>query len=210
MEKELEAMLFAYGRPVKLNVLSKILEKPEKEIKEVLENMKQGYQDRGFELICIEDSYTLVTKKEYYDYIYKLFETRNKPNLSNAAFEVLAIIAYNTNITKAEVEKIRGVNSDGTINKLIEYELIEETGRLDVPGRPITYKVSDNFFKLFGYSSLEELPKIDLDKENKQNINVERIENVEKEKKESDVVVDNNVSSEENDIQENISNEEEK
>lgn len=162
MEMELEAMLFAYGRPVKLSTLSKILEKSEEEIKVVLQQMMNNYEGRGIELICIEDSYTLVTKKQYYDSIYKLFETRSKPNLSNAAFEVLAIIAYNTNITKAEVEKIRGVNSDGTINKLIEFELIEETGRLDVPGRPITYKVSDNFFKLFGYSSLEELPKIDL------------------------------------------------
>lgn len=158
---KLEAMLFAYGRPVKLSILSKILEKKESEIEDILQAMIADYENRGIELIRIEDSYALVTKKEHYEYIYKLFETRNKPNLSNAAFEVLAIIAYNTNITKAEVEKIRGVNSDGTINKLIEYELIEETGRLDVPGRPITYKVSDNFFKLFGYSSLEELPKID-------------------------------------------------
>lgn len=163
MELELEAMLFAYGKPVKLSVLSNILEKPEDEIRQVLENMKEIYINRGIELISIEDSYTLVTKQEYYNSIYKLFETRSKPNLSNAAFEVLSIVAYNTNITKAEVEKIRGVNSDGTINKLMEYELIEETGRLDVPGRPITYRVSENFFKLFGYSSLEELPKIDLE-----------------------------------------------
>lgn len=162
MEKEIEALLFAYGKPVKLSVLAKILEKAEKEIKEILEQMKLSYQDRGIELINIEDSYTLVTKQEYYNSIIKLFETRSKPNLSNAAFEVLAIIAYNTNITKAEIEKVRGVNSDGTINKLLEYELIEETGRLDVPGRPITYKVADNFFKLFGYNSLDELPKIDL------------------------------------------------
>lgn len=174
MEMELEAMLFAYGKPVKLSVLSNILEKPEAEIKQVLENMKELYINRGIELISIEDSYTLVTKQEYYNNIYKLFETRSKPNLSNAAFEVLSIIAYNTNITKAEVERIRGVNSDGTINKLMEYELIEETGRLDVPGRPITYRVSENFFKLFGYNSLDELPKIDLEeKEKNETINEE-------------------------------------
>ncbi len=168
MEMKLEALLFAYGKPVKSSVLAKILEVPEKQVIDILENMKNDYSNRGIELISVQDSYTLVTKKEYYEDVIKLFETRSKPNLSNAAFEVLAIMAYNTNITKAEIEKIRGVNSDGTINKLMEYELIEETGRLDVPGRPITYKVSDNFFKLFGYSSLEELPKIDLEKENKE------------------------------------------
>ncbi len=163
MEQILEAMLFAYGKSVKLSVLANILEKSEKEIKEVLDSMKEKYSERGIELIQLEDSYSLVTKKEYYGYINKLFETKSKPNLSNAGFEVLAIIAYNTNITRAEVEKIRGVNSDGTINKLLEYELIEEAGRMDAPGKPIMYKVSENFYKLFGISSLDELPKINLD-----------------------------------------------
>lgn len=169
MEKRIEALLFAYGKPVKVNVLAKVLEISEKEIVDILENMKSRYENSAIELIAIEDSYTLVTKKEYYDDIVKLFENRSKPNLSSAAFEVLAIIAYNSNITKAEVEKIRGVNSDGTISKLIEYELIEETGRLDVPGRPITYKVADNFFKLFGYGSLDELPKIDFEQKVSEN-----------------------------------------
>lgn len=163
MEQIIEAMLFASGKSVKLTVLANILEKSENEIKEVLDKMKDNYLDRGIELIQLEDSYSLVTKKEYYQYICKLFESKSKPNLSNAGFEVLSIIAYNSNITRAEVEKIRGVNSDGTINKLLEYELIEETGRMDAPGKPIMYKVSENFYKLFGISSLEELPKINLD-----------------------------------------------
>lgn len=163
MKQELEAMLFAYGKPVKVSVLANILERNENEVKSILEEMKNDYADRGIELINIENSYTFVTKKEYYNSIYKLFETRSKPNISNAAMEVLSIIAYNPNVTKPEIEKIRGVNSDGTINKLVEFELIEDTGRLDVPGRPITYGVTENFYKLFGYSSLDELPKLNFD-----------------------------------------------
>ena len=161
MENIIEAMLFAYGKPVKLSILAKILEKTEKEIETTIEKMKERYLNSGIEIIKQGDSYSLVTKQEYYEYVYKLFETKSKPNISSAGFEVISIIAYNPNITRAGVEKIRGVNSDGTINKLLEYEIIEEAGRLDVPGRPITYKVSDDFYKLFGYSTLEELPKIE-------------------------------------------------
>lgn len=161
MENIIEAMLFAYGKPVKISILSKILEEPEKEIEQIIEKMKEKYSNRGIEIIRQGDSCSLVTKQEYYEYVYKLFETKSKPNISSAGFEVISIIAYNPNITRAGIEKIRGVNSDGTINKLIEYEIIEEAGRLDVPGRPITYKVSEDFYKLFGYSTLDELPKIE-------------------------------------------------
>lgn len=172
MKQQLEAMLFAYGKPVKLSVLANILEKNENEVKEVLDEMKNEYADRGIELVNIEDKYTLLTKKEYYNSIYMLFEVRSKPTISNAAMEVLAIIAYNPDITKPEIEKIRGVNSDGSMNKLIEYEIIEETGRKEVPGRPITYSVTDNFYKLFGYESLSELPKLNIDGGNSENENI--------------------------------------
>ncbi len=170
MEQILEAMLFAYGRPIKLSVLANILDKKEFEIKQVLDSMKKDYENRGIELIALEDSYSLVTKSKYSAYIYKLFETKSKPNITNAGFEVLAIIAYNSNITRAEVEKIRGVNSDSTINKLVEYELIEEAGRKDVPGKPIMYKVASDFYKLFGYENLDELPKITIEVEDKEKI----------------------------------------
>ena len=82
----------------------------------------------------------MCTKKEYYEYIYPILDKRSKPNLSNAALEILAIIAYNSGVTKAEIEMIRGVNSDATIYKLLEYNLIEEAGKLDAPGRPMTYR----------------------------------------------------------------------
>ena len=124
--------------------------------------MKQSYkdEDRGLEIINIEDAYQLCTKKENYEYIYPIFDKRSKPNLSQAAMETLAIIAYNPRITRAEIETIRGVNSDGTIYKLLDYNLIEEAGKLDAPGKPMTYKTSKEFLKMFGISNLQELPEL--------------------------------------------------
>ena len=99
-------------------------------------------------------------KKEYYEYIYPIFDKRSKPNLSNAALETLSIIAYNPRITKAEIEAIRGVNSDGTMYKLLEYNLIENVGKSDAPGRPSMYNVTNEFLKMFGITSLDELPEL--------------------------------------------------
>lgn len=115
---------------------------------------------RGIELIKVDDGYQLTTKKEYYDYIYQIFDNREKPILSQAALETLSIIAYNPKITRSEIDSIRGVNSDGTIYKLLEYNLIEEAGKLDLPGRPNTYKTTLNFLKMFGLESLKELPEL--------------------------------------------------
>ena len=112
------------------------------------------------EIINVEDAYQLCTKKENYEYIYPVFDKRSKPNLSTAALETLAIIAYNPRITRAEIETIRGVNSDGTLYKLLDYNLIEEAGKLDAPGKPMTYKTSKEFLKMFGISSLNELPAL--------------------------------------------------
>ena len=95
-----------------------------------------------------------------YEYLYPIFDKRSKPNLSNASMETLAIIAYNPKITRAEIEAIRGVNSDGTIYKLLEYNLIENVGKADLPGRPTMYSTTENFLKMFGISSLEELPDL--------------------------------------------------
>ena len=102
----------------------------------------------------------LQLKKEMYEYLYPIFDKRSKPNLSNASMETLAIIAYNPKITRAEIEAIRGVNSDGTIYKLLEYNLIENVGKADLPGRPTMYSTTENFLKMFGISSLEELPDL--------------------------------------------------
>ena len=101
-----------------------------------------------------------VLKKELYDYIYPILDKRSKPNLSNASLETLAIIAYNPKITRAEIESIRGVSADACIYKLLEYGLIEEGGKADLPGKPMTYVTTNEFLKMFGYSSLNDLPEL--------------------------------------------------
>lgn len=162
IEGIIEAILFACGREVKITELVSALEMNEEDIIKIIENMNEELkkQNRGIEIIRMNDSYQMCTKKEYYEYIYPILDKRSKPNLSNAALEILAIIAYNTGVTKAEIEMIRGVNSDATIYKLLEYNLIEEAGKLDAPGRPMTYKTTLNFLKMFGYNSLEDLPNL--------------------------------------------------
>jgi len=158
----IEAILFSVGRAVEIKELMMVLELSREDIIQIIQEMKLEFkeQNRGIEIIKINDAYQLCTKKEYYEYIYPIVDKRNKPNLSQAAMETLAIIAYNPKITRAEIESIRGVNSDGTIYKLLEHNLIEDAGKLDAPGRPSTYKTTDEFLRLFGYSTLEELPEL--------------------------------------------------
>ena len=208
MEKDkikgvIEAILFAAGREVKISELMSSLELGSEDIINAVESLKLDYdkENRGLSIINLNDAYQLCTKKEYYEYIYPIFDKRNKPNLSNAALETLAIIAYNPRITRAEIESIRGVNSDGTIYKLLDYDLIEEAGKLDAPGRPTTYKTTNEFLKMFGMSSLDELPDLPRYKldENKQIVIDEIIENIEEapmpEREELDL---NNKENEEN------------
>lgn len=158
----IEAILFACGREVNIKEFVSALEMNQEDIIAIIEKMKEEYeeQNRGIEIIKVNDTYQLCTKKEYYEYIYPILDKRSKPNLSNAALETLAIIAYNSGVTRAEIESIRGVNSDATIYKLLEYNLIEEAGKLDAPGRPMTYRATLNFLKMFGYASLEDLPDL--------------------------------------------------
>lgn len=158
----IEAILFACGREVKITELMSALELGSEDIINIIDSMKIDYEkeNRGIEIIKVEDGFILGTKKEYYEYIYPIFDKRSKPNLSNAALETLSIIAYNPKITRAEIESIRGVNSDGTIYKLLEYNLIEAVGKLDAPGRPTMYSITTQFLKMFGMTSLDELPEL--------------------------------------------------
>lgn len=158
----IEAILFSAGRIVETKELMAILELSNEDVDTILQNMKIEFdnQNRGIEIIKVDNGYQLCSKKEYYDYIYPIFDNRAKPNLSAAALETLSIIAYNPKITRAEIEQIRGVNSDGTIYKLLEYNLIEEAGRLDAPGRPTLYSTTKEFLKMFGISNLDELPEL--------------------------------------------------
>lgn len=158
----IEAILFACGREVNRKELMSALELGSEDIITILENMRQKYQEenRGIELIRIGDSYQLVTKKEYEEYIYPIIDKRSKPNLSTAALETLAIIAYNPKITRSEIEAIRGVGSDGTIYKLLEYNLIASVGKLDAPGKPTMYSVTSEFMRMFGIEDLDKLPEL--------------------------------------------------
>ena len=155
-------MLFAAGREVSVKEFMNILEISSEDIDKIILNMKNEYDRRnsGIEIIKVDDKYQLCTRKEYYEFIYPLFDNRAKPNISNAALETLSIIAYNPNVTRSEIEAIRGVNVDGTVYKLLEFDLIEESGKLDAPGRPTMYKVTSKFMKMFGISSLDELPEL--------------------------------------------------
>ena len=160
IKETIEAILFAAGRMVTTEELVLALEIDKNQLEDIIENMKEDYKTRGIELIKIENGYQLCTKKEYYEYIYPILDKRAKPNLSTAALETLAIIAYNQRTTRAEIEVIRGVNSDATIYKLLDYGLIEDAGKADLPGRPTTYKTTAEFLKMFGYESLANLPEL--------------------------------------------------
>lgn len=158
----IESILFSVGRPVEINELVMSLELPREDIINIVENMKNEFneQDRGIEIIKVNEAYQFTTKRDNYDYIYSIVDKRSKPNLSQAALETLAIIAYNPLITRAEIESIRGVNSDGTIYRLLEHNIIEDAGKSNAPGRPTTYRTTNEFLKLFGFTSLEELPEL--------------------------------------------------
>lgn len=124
--------------------------------------MQETYakEDRGIELTKIETGYTLSTKTTYERYIYAVIDKRAKLSLSQPALEVLAIIAYNPKITRAEIETIRGVGSDASIYRLLEHGLIKDAGKLDLPGKPVCYKVTEEFYKKFGITSQEDLPDL--------------------------------------------------
>ena len=158
----IEAMLFSSGREISTKEIMNILEIGAEDIEKIMQNMKLKYEaeSSGIELVRVEDSYQLCTKKELHEYLYPIFDSKSKPSISTAALETLSIIAYNPRISRAEIESIRGVNSDGTLYKLLDYGLIKEDGKLDILGKPMSYKVTHDFMKMFGISSLDELPDL--------------------------------------------------
>jgi segregation and condensation protein B len=164
IEAIIEAILFASGDSVPLDKICQALELDKKTVKLVINNMIMKYNqaDRGMLLREIGNGYQLCTKPELKSYVSKIFETRQKQGLSQAAYETLAIIAYNEPVTKAKIEKIRGVNSDSSIMRLIERNLVEDAGRLDAPGRPMLYKTTEEFLRSFGLKSVKDLPQIQI------------------------------------------------
>ena len=160
IEAIIEAILFSAGRIVTQEELVLALELDKNQIEDIIKDMQNEYKERGIEISKVENGYQLCSKKEYYEYIYPILDKRTKPNLSQAALETLAIISYNPRATRAEIEAIRGVNSDGPIYKLLDYGLIEDAGKADLPGRPTTYKTTVEFLKMFGYENLAKLPEL--------------------------------------------------
>jgi len=176
-EKEsiIEGLLFAAGAVVKTSSLVNILEEKEDEINKLIESINNKFEaeNRAIMIRKINDGYQMCTKSEYHKYISKLFDTKQKQNLSQAAMETLAIIAYKQPVTRQEIEKFRGVNSDRSVSILSEYGLIEDVGRLDAPGRPLIYSTTEEFLRVFGYSSLKDLPKFNVEEKNADNIKVD-------------------------------------
>ena len=167
MEKEklkgvIEAILFAAGRVVKIRELMALLEVNSDEIISTIAELEKDYAEegRGLEIVRVEDGYQLASKKEYHEYIYPMLSKGAKPTLSQASLEVLSVIAYNSRATKADVDTIRGVDSSASIYRLLEYNLIEQAGKADLPGKPMTYRVTDEFLKMFGLKSIKDLPEL--------------------------------------------------
>jgi segregation and condensation protein B len=163
IEAVIEGLLFASGEPLPLEKIAGILEIDRKTVRLIINNMIISFQNskRGIMIREINNGYQLCTRFEHYEYIKKLFEPRQKQSLSQAAFETLAIIAYNRPITRARIEKIRGVNSDSAVTRLLERNLIREAGRLDAPGKPILYEPTDEFLRSFGFKSYSDLPALE-------------------------------------------------
>ena len=163
LQRAIEAILFAAGERVEAARLAMALETDVHEIMEVTDAMadRYAYERRGIRILRLEKGYQMVSSGEMADYVTKALETRKPPKLSSSQLEALTIVAYYQPATKAMVEQIRGVDSSYSISALINKKLIEEAGRLNVPGRPIQYRTTDAFLRTFGLSSLEELPPIE-------------------------------------------------
>lgn len=159
----LEAILFAAGERIEVSRLAQVLEVDQKDVVEAADRLADelAYERRGIRVLRLENGYQMVSSGEMADYITKTLETRKPPKLSSSQLETLTVIAYYQPATKAMVEQIRGADSSYSVAALLNKKLIEEAGRLNVPGRPIQYKTTPDFLRTFGLRSLEELPPIE-------------------------------------------------
>ena len=159
----IEAILFTMGQAVEISVLAQALDLTEKEVRNRLNSMQEDYLTPrcGIMLVYFEDKVQLCTKKEFYPFLIRIAATPRKQVLTEVMLETLSIIAYKQPVTKGDIERIRGVKSDFGVNKLLEYGLIEEVGRLDAPGRPVLFATSEEFLRRFGMSSTDKLPHMD-------------------------------------------------
>ncbi|MCD7750556.1 MAG: SMC-Scp complex subunit ScpB [Lachnospiraceae bacterium] len=157
----IEAILFTIGDSVEIARLAEAVELDKKEVTSLLKELQSDYQERssGLQLVFLEDAVQMGTRPEYYDTIIRIARTPRKVTLSETVLETMSIVAYKQPVTRMEIEKIRGVSCDHAINKLLEYDLIQELGRLDAPGRPILFGTTEQFLRSFGLSSLEDMPE---------------------------------------------------
>lgn len=162
-EAAVEAVLFTMGRPVELRQLAAAIDQDTETAKSVVENLARRYEseNRGMEVIRLEDSYQLCTRGRFYENLIRVASAPKRHVLTDVTLETLSIIAYKQPVTRMEIEKIRGVNSDHAVNRLVEYELVEEVGRLDAPGRPALFATTEEFLRRFGIGSRENLPDMD-------------------------------------------------
>ena len=164
-EAVIEAILFTMGDSVEISRLAEVIEEDVKTTKSILKDMAARYEEenRGIGLTQFDDSVQLCTKADMYEYLIKIAKQPKKRVLTDVLLETLSIVAYKQPITKAEVEKIRGVSSDHAVNKLVEYNLVCELGRLDAPGRPMLFGTTEEFLRSFGVESVDELPVLNED-----------------------------------------------
>ena len=159
----LEGVLFTMGKSVEISRIAEALEYAPQVVERATEYLADKYakEGNGLQILRLEDSLQLATKPELFDTLVKIASTPKKPVLTDTVLETLSIVAYRQPVTRADIERIRGVSSDHAVNKLVEYGLIEEVGRLDAPGRPILFATSEEFLRVFGVSSIADLPILD-------------------------------------------------
>ena len=158
----IEAILFTMGDSVELNKIAAAIEHDENTTRKIIHNMMDSYEEenRGIRIIELDDSFQMCTKKEDYEYLIRIAKQPKRYVLTDVLLETLSIVAYKQPVTKLEIEKIRGVKSDHAVNKLVEYGLVEEAGRMEAPGRPLLFKTTEEFLRRFGVQSLEDLPSL--------------------------------------------------
>ena len=161
-EAAIEAILFTMGKSVELEKIAEAVGLEKEQAKELIEGMMADYnqENRGIQIIELEGAYQMCTKNEMYEYLIRIAKQPKRHVLTDVLLETLSIIAYKQPVTKAEIEKIRGVSSDHAVNKLVEYNLVMELGRPDAPGRPLLFGTTEDFLRSFGVQSVEDLPAL--------------------------------------------------
>lgn len=167
MEAAIEAILFTMGDSVELEKIAMAIGHDQETTKKIIHHMMDQYEDdgRGIQICELENAYQMCTKKDMYEILIRVASQPKRHVLTDVLLETLSIIAYKQPITRTEIENIRGVKCDHAVNKLVEYDLVCEVGRLDAPGRPILFGTTEEFLRRFGVTSVEDLPELNADQE---------------------------------------------